>query len=838
MKIFYKINLVFFLLVFCQTIQAQTKVLNLQEGLSNYFELPREQIYLHLNKSTYIAGESLWFKGYIWDVSEKIPSVATKNLEVSLHNSAGELVKKKLFLGEKGQVAGQFEIDSLLVPGDYYIEGTTNWLRNFGENHNYVQHFRILGNEDTLEEKKAVNEVSYDLQFMPEGGHLVEGLNNSIGLKLIDSNGKGVAFREGIVLDNTGNTVCTFESNPLGLGKFSLDAGINTQYSAKIILNNGSVVEAKFTKAEKEGLALRVVNVPGEYLYLQLNTNQSTYNRISDRPFHIVYHQEGKSSLGEMSFSDNKLSLTTRILKSELYDGVNTITIADYNGNPVLERLIFNDTRASLEGMENTPPEIEKVGDSILFRFKLRKESNLKPKIPYNLSVSVLPENTISYSPQDNIYLSFLLKPYVRGFIENPSYYFSDNTQRKRDDLDLLLLTQGWSRYEWDAILSSPPKAEYSFEQGISVRTSIQKEAFLKEENKSKEGSKNEQGEVQFYIHPIGEQEQIITAVGEDNLVLVDNLYLTEGEKLRTSIITPSGRMIKSGNNLEISPKKEVDQLKVPNTLHPKSLGDFAVNNNTNDEDYLKEFITEKVTVLDEVVVKQRVEKGNSEGIQLASFLNNDRRKTFPITAEEVDLFPNVLDIIRLKGFDVNVDPNSNLVRVVQRFSSTFNSSSRIGENRLSPILIIDDVIVLDFELLRNLRTYDIEDIYVNPRDNSQGARGAGGLIRINRRRTPIDYSILSRVPKVINYTETALDLAFQSPRKFYNPVFNSYANTAFDNYGTVHWEPNIITDIEGNFVVKTPLIPNKSYTFYFEGMSESGGLISKKVTWKSEIAP
>lgn len=827
MKLTYTTGIFFlFFLGFSQSPQSQTNHLDVQEKLSSYFELPREQVYLHLNKTTYVSGEAVWLKAYVWDLASKMPSFETTNLEVSLYESDGKFVKSKLFFGDKGYASGNFEIDSLLVPGEYYIRGTTNWLRNFKESHEYVQRIQILGNDTYVADAKQRADLSYDLQFMPEGGHFLAGVDNTVGVKLLDSNGKGVPFQNARILDSKGNLITTFDSNALGLAKFSAVVEGDKTYRAKIILNDGEVLERQLPLVETEGIALKVVNTPGDYFYLQLNTNKNTYPQISNRPFQIIYHQDGNSSLGELSFTNYKLSLTTRIRKEDLYNGINTITILDFNGKPVLERLLFNNSEDMLENISIEKPTAEKLKDSVMFRFQLNTKKDTKIESPYHLSVSVLPENTISYHPKDNMLFSFLLKPYIKGYIDNPSYYFTDITLKKRDDLDLLLLTQGWSRYEWDNILYAPPKPEYAFEQGISLSTTIQKEAYFKD-------TKNDKGEVQFYIHPIGEQEQIVTAIGEDNKVQISNLYLTEGEQLKTSVLTPSGKMITYGNKLDISPKIEKNVLITPTTLSPVNTEDDVTQIT---QGYLAGFIDEKSIFLDEVVVKQRVDKEESNNNQLASFLSNDRRKPFKITAEEVDLFPNVLDIIRMKGFHVEYENPMMPIKVVQRFGSTFDPTATPTEKkefRLSPILILDGVVILDFELLRNLRTYDIEDIYVNPRDMSQGARGAGGLIRINRRRTPIDYSILSRVPTDIKFIETPIDFGFQTPKKFYNPIYNSYNSTAYDSYGTVHWEPNIITDIEGSFVLKTPLTPNKSYTFFIEGMSESGGLISKKITWK-----
>ena len=70
-----------------------------------------------------------------------------------------------------------------------------------------------------------------------------------------------------------------------------------------------------------------------------------------------------------------------------------------------------------------------------------------------NLSVSVLPSSTSAYTSDNNIISKFLFNPYIKGDIENPWYYFDNTDREKNHDLDLLLLTQGWSKYSWINIL-------------------------------------------------------------------------------------------------------------------------------------------------------------------------------------------------------------------------------------------------------------------------------------------------------------------------------------------------------------------------------------------------
>ena len=66
------------------------------DAYEDYTEAAREVVYVHLNKSTYIKGESIGFTAYVMDKKDKKPSQLTTNLYVSIEDEKNNIVKKKL----------------------------------------------------------------------------------------------------------------------------------------------------------------------------------------------------------------------------------------------------------------------------------------------------------------------------------------------------------------------------------------------------------------------------------------------------------------------------------------------------------------------------------------------------------------------------------------------------------------------------------------------------------------------------------------------------------------------------------------------------------------------
>lgn len=791
-----------------------------KEKLESYFQLPREQLYMHLNKSTFIKGETLWFKTYAYDLQNKKPSLATTNIEVGIYDGSGTLVKKQLFYAQGGQAIGQLELDSLFNSGTYFVRTTTHWLQNFKEDHDAVMPIRIVDFNNTDIQKEA-GDPAFDLQFMPEGGHLVEGVENKVGFVLKDRHGKGVAFQKGMVYDRNGKLITTFKSNVFGLGSFLLNTVPNMEYRAEVPLDDGTLLQIPLPLAKKEGVVLRLVNRSYKDRYLQLRTNTITYAKIKDQPLYMMYHQDGKNNLAQLAFGDTQV-LDLKIDTNKLWPGMNTLTILDAKGRPIAERLLFNRRGLKLTQTEISELRSEQKGDSISFYFSLKDPTtvNLQEE-DFNLSVSVLPEETYAYNFQDNIQYSFLIKPYIKGYMENPHYYFNELSQKKDFDLDLLLLTQGWSRYDWDTIFSDPPKPKFEFQQGISLRSTVQKEAFAQKSRKgSRSRTKNK--EVQLYVHPTANQIAAIATIGESNTVFVNNLFFAQGDTLKYSIVDPTGKLFKSMAQLEIRPRLLEDSLAIPEFMDP--LGHQQPIALDFSEAELTAYRKRLISLREVVVTKDREPRKNGSFNPVPLSASEESQ----IDVDVVRTFPLLIDLIRFKGFNVAVNALNFSLSITSRLPNSFNSGGQ-------PIVFLDGVRIEDINFLATLRTDEFETVYANPRDISYGLRGANGAIRLTSRRTALDYRKLSYDNSVQNYREVPLDFSFTTSKTYYNPVYSGYDTAFFDTYGTIHWQPEITVAPNGSFSVTTSFIPGKKYNFYFEGLSATGKLLTKRFTLEPE---
>ena len=80
---------------------------------------PVEKVYLHLDKDNYIAGETVWFKSYLY--SDFYPDTISTTLYVELLNGSSVPISVKILPVVYGNTKGQFELPDTLATGYYFI---------------------------------------------------------------------------------------------------------------------------------------------------------------------------------------------------------------------------------------------------------------------------------------------------------------------------------------------------------------------------------------------------------------------------------------------------------------------------------------------------------------------------------------------------------------------------------------------------------------------------------------------------------------------------------------------------------------------------------------------
>ncbi|MDC6405184.1 MULTISPECIES: hypothetical protein [Maribacter] len=184
-----------------------------------------ENIHLHINKTTFLQGERLWFKAYVREQKTGLPSLLTSNLHVALFNKEGEEVKRKLIYIQNGLGQGSFAIDSTMTDTEFTLLAWTNYMLNFKKLTPFSQKIKLV-NYDTV--SKISSEPTIQISVYPEGGQLIEGAYNNIGILVNNGLSKGLAVNDLTLIDDSGKVIRNnITTNELGMGKagFMVEAG-------------------------------------------------------------------------------------------------------------------------------------------------------------------------------------------------------------------------------------------------------------------------------------------------------------------------------------------------------------------------------------------------------------------------------------------------------------------------------------------------------------------------------------------------------------------------------------------------------------------------------------
>lgn len=96
-------------------------------------ETAPEKLYLHLDRTLYQPGETLWFNAYIRNAGDLLPSLQSQVLYVELLDLRGSVLQQKTCLAFDGVAAGEFDFPKELPGGLYKIKAWTRWMQNTGE---------------------------------------------------------------------------------------------------------------------------------------------------------------------------------------------------------------------------------------------------------------------------------------------------------------------------------------------------------------------------------------------------------------------------------------------------------------------------------------------------------------------------------------------------------------------------------------------------------------------------------------------------------------------------------------------------------------------------------
>jgi hypothetical protein len=170
--------------------------------------MPVEKLYLQLDKPWYAAGDTLWFKAYLFDATYLSASSLGGILYIELANDSNRTIKRLMLPVSLGLSWGHITLDEKDIPqGGYTLRAYTNWMRNFNDNYIFKKHI-FIGNTAAQQWSVSLHTELFKVDGK-EKANLTVGFNNlgvissspeKLQLKIMD--GSSVLYQQAVEAGN------------------------------------------------------------------------------------------------------------------------------------------------------------------------------------------------------------------------------------------------------------------------------------------------------------------------------------------------------------------------------------------------------------------------------------------------------------------------------------------------------------------------------------------------------------------------------------------------------------------------------------------------------------
>jgi TonB-dependent SusC/RagA subfamily outer membrane receptor len=626
----------------------------------------------------------------------------------------------------------------------------------------------------TFPVKATSNEV--DVQFFPEGGDLVSGLLSRVAFKAVRADGLGANI-SGYLSSTSNARILEFRSEHAGMGYFRFQPHQNEIYTAHIQFEDGSEKTFPLPRILPQGFVLKVNNTDAEDLSVSVITNESLR---PDAQFTLIAQSNGYVHF----IAKNKLeaqAFNARIPKRRFPTGILHLTLFSPDNEPVAERLVFINHNDFLDiNMDAGKTEFKKR-EKINLAIDV-KDAEGKPTTG-SFSIAVIDESMVPFNESDEttIISNLLFSSDLKGFIERPNYYFHDIDKNKIRQLDLLMMTQGWRRFEWKNILSDVyPSLSFMPESSMEISGRV----------RATNGRPVVGGKVTLFSSE-GDVFLLDTLTDTNGAFRFENLHFSDS----TSFVIQA-RNEKDRKNVEIILDRIPPQLLTSNKNEPmvevnvnRSMLPYLHNSKAQYEELKKYGVINKSILLAEVKVVERKPVVNH-----SANLNGAGNADAVIRSDQL---LNCYDLAQcLQGRVAGVLIQGGIAYSLRSMNSSFRG--------LIPMQLILDGMYVEPNFLSSINPNDVETIEVLKSGGTTaiyGIRGGGGVLVINTKRAEANRDYRSYAPGIMSYRPKGISKA----REFYSPNYDDPATDSriADLRTTVYWNPNVVSDSTGKAAVE-----------------------------------
>lgn len=738
--------------------------------------LAPEKLYLHVDRTCFTAGETLWFNGYLESASGVSPGTSSF-IYAELLDAAGKSVCRVKIRKSGNSFPGRIELPEDLRAGEYTLRAYSLWQLNRPCEYMFNQRITIVDKSGT-KTKRSPSLAAVDVSFYPEGGRYFANGRAVVGFKAMDRNGRGVELA-GRLVDESGKVLSDVVSVHDGMGSVSFFPLSGNSYYIEVA--DGQ--RFKLPDCSESGASLSVLARRERYVITVTGSGAGPCTLY-------IRNAVGIRAVASVNVSGAPGSVLLEA--SALRYGINHAVLVDEGGHIVSDRPFF----VGLSRPEGAVCSLARGAESAYggrsYMLSL-KDADGQP-LAGECSVSVIRAPLGQYVQDEGIVSYMALSSEIRGRINEPSWYFDAEVPlaEREAALDLLMMIQGWTYYDLPVIADPAGVVDLKVREREQVQS-------IKGRITRTVSSKNP-SQYMFYAFIPKINYTAFMNVEEGSRFILDSLDLPENSPVLIKVM-------RSGFGLDYCPEWDGEtfapEFRYPRLPPPVEFG-------SEEADSLFDFAAAKTDTLEAAVVSAEFDAAYSD-------IFDGRTET----SQTYEFFKDrsLVDYIRYRmpyfSYNGQTMVNTRFIASLTTASGMEEASGDEESSSGQEVKLLVDGLLQDWDTYDTMIMDNVASISISQTSNAFYS-SPGGMVAITMKHGASISDIKTESSLLIIHA-----LGYQEPVRFYSPVYDT-GDPMKSN--TVWWNPSV--KISGGsakleFADMNP--DDDGYVIRVEGRTDSG---------------
>lgn len=424
--------------------------------------LPQEKVYLHLDNTGYFIGERLCFKAYVISPNDISGAPKSGVLYVELLNPLGDVVKSVKLKIKDSCAVGDFKLDDIFISGFYEIRAYTRYMLNWGEDNVFSRvlpifyppkeagdyselvldasntSYRLDVDDTDGFVKKKINRGDV-VRFFPESGSLVEGIKSRVAFEIQNGYTDNSEVK-GVLLDSKNEVLSEVETIREGRGIFEYTPDWDGDVYLCINGKNKKNTRVKLPEVRNKGCVIRLDVIDDDSIKVKINTTE----HFVGQNMGLCLMHKGNSVIWDYTTVSEK-DWVVSFCRKDIPEGINEAYLFDRSGAVWAHRMFFIYPRKS---MHKNISAVVKSGFLLPYKPVEIEFKTSKPMT--NFSLAVRDADSEVNGVDINAVTWHLLSSDLKGYVRNAKYYLESDDFEHRFAADLLMLVQGWRKYDFE----------------------------------------------------------------------------------------------------------------------------------------------------------------------------------------------------------------------------------------------------------------------------------------------------------------------------------------------------------------------------------------------------